>query len=454
MRTTPLRRYGVATAALLVTAGAIATGSLPAHAATPQSKGGWERTGPFYSYTGARTLASFAPGTVLKSRTITYHVQGIATPVQVTQLLYRTRTQTGQAVANVTSVIHSPVPDVTHKVVTYNSFYDSLNVADSPSRSIAGSTSPGAQTFAEEQLAFTSLLSAGHDVNVPDFEGQVPHYTVGPENGYMTLDSMRAVGKSSALGLGPNTDFAMMGYSGGSIATEWAAQLAPSYAPDINRHLVGATEGGVYVDPAHNLKYVNGSTKWSGVALLAINGLERGFAMDLSPYLSTYGKAVLGATKNAGIGDAEGKYPGLTFQQLVKPQYANPDSIPGLAAVLNKVNAGLAPSPTIPFQILQGAYGVSEGTQPSAKYGTGDGVMVTGDVRSIARKYCAAGNAVEYTEFGTLGHTDVGITWLTTAAAWVQARFAGVPAPSTCSTIPAGNSLAAEKPVPVGTPAD
>ena len=48
----------------------------------------------------------------------------------------------------------------------------------------------------------------------------------------------------------------MLGYSGGAIATEWAAELAPTYAPDaldVNARLIGAVIGGVLVDPAHNL---------------------------------------------------------------------------------------------------------------------------------------------------------------------------------------------------------
>ena len=37
----------------------------------------------------------------------------------------------------------------------------------------------------------------------------------------------------------------------------------PQLGEDVNRNLVGFTEGGVLVDPAHNLKYVAGSPVWS-----------------------------------------------------------------------------------------------------------------------------------------------------------------------------------------------
>ncbi len=54
----------------------------------------------------------------------------------------------------------------------------------------------------------------------------------------------------------------MLGYSGGAIATEWAAELAPAYAPDLDRRLIGAAMGGVLVHPARNLLYVEGSYFW------------------------------------------------------------------------------------------------------------------------------------------------------------------------------------------------
>ena len=35
----------------------------------------------------------------------------------------------------------------------------------------------------------------------------------------------------------------MIGYSGGAIASEWAAELAPTYAPDVNQKLIGSAIG-------------------------------------------------------------------------------------------------------------------------------------------------------------------------------------------------------------------
>jgi hypothetical protein len=57
--------------------------------------------------------------------------------------------------------------------------------------------------------------------------------------------------------------------------------------------------------------------------------------------------------------------------------------------ISNQLIMGSRGTPTVPLLIGQGAYGVLEGTQPSPTFGPGDGVTVTGDVRSLAREYCA-----------------------------------------------------------------
>lgn len=63
----------------------------------------------------------------------------------------------------------------------------------------------------------------------------------------------------------------------------------------------------------------------------------------------------------------------------------------------NKLIMGTGDTPTIPLFIGQGANGELEGTpgdQPGI--GPGDGVMIAGDVRTLARGDCAKGAKVHY----------------------------------------------------------
>ncbi|UOX92738.1 lipase family protein [Amycolatopsis sp. FBCC-B4732] len=431
----PARLPALAAALALVSAAAAAT---PAAAASSDS---------FYSYDGGAPLSSFAPGTVLKTRTLAYHVVGLATPVQAVQLLYRTTDAQGRPAANVTSVVRSITGDRT-KAVSYQSAYDSLDPADAPSRAIAGDVTLGGLLPNGESLLLLPSLLLGYNVVVPDTEGQTADFAAGPEYGTTTLDSIRAATSSAATGMDGGTKFGLLGYSGGAIATGWAAALAPGYAPDVNKNLVGFTEGGVLVDPAHNLKYVGGSPVWSGVIPMALVGVARGFGIDLRPYASEYGLKVLDELEHASIITALGRYPGLTWQKLVKPEYANPNSVPPFVAAVNKVNIGSAPTPSVPGFIAQGNAGFLEGTTSTLPgIGTGDGVMVAGDVRALARQYCATGNAtIKYVQYDALSHVGGAAAWAPAAIGWLADRFAGKPAPSNCGHIPAGNSLAPEKP--------
>ncbi|MFD5411024.1 lipase family protein [Streptomyces nojiriensis] len=431
----------VVTAAAM-TAAPAATAAQSAPAAATSTTGD-----SFYTYGGSTPLSAFAPGTVLKTRILQYHLLGISTPLKAVQLLYRTTDAQGRPAANVTTVVRSPTGDRS-KAVSYQSFYDSLNPQDGPSRAIAGNVTLGGLIPNVEAVFLAPLLTQGYDVVIPDTEGQQANFAAGPEYGTNTLDSIRAATKSAQTGLDSDTAFGLMGYSGGAIATNWAAALAPSYAPDVQRKLVGYAEGGLLVDPAHNLKYVNGSLAWSGVIPMAVIGVSRSYGIDLKSYLNGYGLEVYKELEHGSIVDAIGRYPGLTWKKMAKSQYGDPNSIPAFVEAMNKINLGSAATPAIPGFIAQGNAGVLEGTFGNRPgIGTGDGVMVAGDVRALARQYCATGNsAVKYSQYELLSHTGASVAWAPAALGWLGDRFAGRPAPSDCGRIPAGNSLAPEVP--------
>ncbi len=399
---------------------------------------------PFYRYTGATPLAQIAPGTVLKTRTTSFHLIGIPLPrIALVQLLYRSSTVDGTPTTNVTSVLLPPHPSPAPRLVAYNSFYDALTRNDEPSYTFAGAPLRAGRGLPSlEAAVIAPMLLAGDTIDVADTEGQAADFAVGPEYGMLTLDGIRAALASPATGLSGATPVALMGYSGGAIATGWAAQLAPSYAPDVEQRLVGATMGGVLVEPAHNLDYVSGSRGWAGVAPMAMIGIARAYHVLLAPYLSAYGAQVIAGMQQDGITKADDDYPGLTFSQLVLPRYADPESIPVLVRIVNRLILGHDALPQVPLLIAQGAGGEldgTSGTQPGI--GPGDGVMITGDVRTYAREACAAGDPVQYSQYNLLPHEETIVPWELASLAWLADRFAGQPAPSDCSNIAPGNPL-------------
>ncbi|MBJ7332514.1 MAG: triacylglycerol lipase, partial [Solirubrobacteraceae bacterium] len=336
--------------------------------------------------------------------------------------------------------------------VSYQSAYDSLSPNDQPSHTIAGGPfTLNSAISTLESVAVPAFLLAGYGVAIPDTEGQLAAFAAGPEYGYNTLDGLRAAFNAKYTRLTDATKVVLFGYSGGAIGTEWAAELAPKYAPDVNKRLIGAAMGGVLVKPSTNLHYVNGSPLWGGVMPMAIVGVARSFQLDLMPYLSDYGKRVFADLQNEGIVSGLARYSGVTWAKLTKPEYRVPESVPAYVNAANKVIMGSYGTPTIPLFIGQGAKGELEGTKGNRPgIGKGDGVMVAGDVRSLARKFCSQGVQVKYRQYGQGSHASSVATWGPQAIKWVQGRFVGSTPQVNCEEIAPGNSL---EPIQIVSPA-
>jgi Secretory lipase len=415
---------------------------------------------PFYKYDPTQ-LPGIPPGTVLRDRRTTYYVGGVPTLWKATQLLYRSTGQTTEPTVNVTSVIPPLIKLNKTKVLSYQSAYDSLNQSHEPSHSIAGGHELYGLIASVELAVFGQFLADGYTVIVPDIEGQRADFAAGPEYGMNTLDSIRAAfSNKSTLDLPDDAKVAMLGYSGGALATEWAAELAPTYAPEVNERLIGAAMGGLLVHPAHNLHYIENTWFWSGVMLMALVGIARAFNVDFTPYLSAKGAKLFNdmQTKSKSIAEVLGQYgdpqkkTGLKWADLAKPAYPTPESIPLFVECVNKLIMGTggvphgATKPTIPLFIGQGAHGESEGTPGNKKdIGPGDGVMIAGDVRTLARSYQERGATVWYEQYDELSHISSLFLWLPHSITWIKQRFAGDPPPQSSSIDP-GNPL---DPIPV-----
>ncbi|HEY1617064.1 MAG TPA: lipase family protein [Streptosporangiaceae bacterium] len=413
-------------AAALCAVPALAAGAPAAEAATaatvvPPSQD------PFYTYTGSTPLAQIAPGTVLKKRSVSLSFSGLDVPVSTEQVLYRTTGEQGQATATVTTIIKPLISFIGTKIVAYQTAYDALGSQCDPSYTLRGGN-PGDSTAQEEEDAIAAYVVAGFVVTVPDYEGTSLDWAAGQEAGYGTLDAIRAT--ETYIKASSSTQVGMLGYSGGSIATEWASELAPSYAPAL--HIIGAAAGGVPVDLAHNLNYINGDDDWSGVIPAVLVTLGRAFGVSMSQYLSAYGQQLTSQVSGECIADFASSYPGLTIQQLLLPQYSNPFSIPALVTIVNHLIMGTSGGK--PAEPLLFGVGDSDGT--------GDGIMVDGDVEALAHEYCGRGVPVTYTVYPLLPHSDAAVPFEAQALAFLENLFNGKTPSDGCSSIGQGNSLA------------
>ena len=151
--------------------------------------------------------------------------------------------------------------------------------------------------------------------------------------------------------------------------------------------------------------------------------------------------------QTASIINVLGQYPGLKWEDLVSPEYPTPEILPLYVRCANKLIMGTGGTPTIPLFIGQGANGGLEGTPCHKEYGAGDGVMIAGDVRTLASSYCERGNtAVWYEQYDEHSHITSLLLgpWLPHSIAWIKQRFKDqppLPIPQNCSSLPEGTSL-------------
>ena len=90
------------------------------------------------------------------------------------------------------------------------------------------------------------------------------------EPGYHVLDGLRAALSTERLGLSPDAPVGLWGYSGGGLASAWAAEMSGSYAPELN--IVGAVLGSPVGDLGHTFRRLNG-TFMSGLPALVVAAL-------------------------------------------------------------------------------------------------------------------------------------------------------------------------------------
>jgi hypothetical protein len=375
----------------------------------------------FYRYNGRTPLAHIPAGTPLRERSVTLGIDTTQTPLPAEQILYRTTDATGRAVASVTTVLLPATGTVAPRVVAYLSFYDALASKCDPSYTLRGGD-PGAANknlTDVEQVLVHALHAQGYIVTVPDFEDETLDYVAGTESGMSTLDGIKATLK--ILELGSSTPVGLVGYSGGSIAADWASELQPRYAPHLK--LIGTAMGGIPVNLAHNLRYIDGTPSWSDVIPAAFIGISRSFHLDLTHFVSTWGSKVIATESNQCIGEMQGEFPNLTIKHLMKPQYADITHVGVFRRMIDKLTMGTAPGhPAEPMLMVWGNAD-----------GTGDGVMVAADEAKLAAEYCHQGVAVLSEELKGLDHTEAAVAFFAQAFPWLASRFVDAPAPSNCA---------------------
>jgi hypothetical protein len=306
-----------------------------------------------------------------------------------------------------TILVPKSAPATGRKLLSYQSFYDSLTLDCSPS---GQATSNGLL----EKTFFQSALNKGYVVTMADYEGLQSQWIVAKNSGQGVLDGIRATQRFSKVGLNVSTPVAMLGYSGGGFATAWAAELAGTYAPELK--IIGAAEGGLPVNPINVAKKVDG-TFWAGAYLGAVVGLSRGYPeIKVEDYATPAG---IEAIKDIGTRCLTGTPNLLTAYAYKKGsdllKDANFLDLPQMQAI-NRENTMGQHAPKIPLYIFESV---------------GDQLMPIADVDNLVAYYCANRAKVQYKPVSGTDHV-LGALGLSGGMTYLLDRFAGKAAPTTC----------------------
>jgi hypothetical protein len=373
---------------------------------------------PFYQ--PPEGYESKAPGTILRSRPGSLALFSLfKEKVKAWQVLYRSTDAEDKPMATAALVLvpeNVPSPSKDRPLVAYQVAEDSLALKCAPSYQMQAGVFPENPVVQAEVLLVNGLLKNGWAVVVPDHEGPRSAYAAGILAGHATLDSIRAAESLPEAGLSAKAPVGMMGYSGGSIATGWAAELQPSYAPELNVKAVA--EGGVGADLDAAVRNINGGP-FGGYALGGALGVGRAHP-ELGAYidsiLNAEGKDLakrLGESCNSMI-VLQGLFKDIN-KLTTKPDPFD-DPIPRKVMALNKMGRR---TPTAPMFIF---------------HSVNDELLPVKPVDDLVKTYCANGASVSYNRDQLSEHITLVATGAPLELAWMQDRLSGKPAQPGCTT--------------------
>jgi hypothetical protein len=381
--------------------GAAVGGASPAVAAVPDPS-----KDPFYAQPAS--FAGTHPGSVLHSRPVTITGLGIPLPFVAYQVQYVSENTFGVPQANVATIIKPLSSTGPAKLVSYQPAIDSLSYSCDPSFLLRQGTETEATTIGP-------LLTRGWTVVVPDFLGPDHEWTAGYVEAKGTLDGIRAAENFGPAGLnGSATPVGMTGYSGGARGTEFAAELAPQYAPEL--HIVGAAPGGLAVNVANVAKGANGGA-FAGVYFAAAMGLGRAYPeIEINSLLNDRGRQMQEAISKMCITQFVATYAFQKIQTYTK-NGLDPLTVPAIQKVVKEIGAGNLGTPQVPLYLYMATY---------------DELVVTPDADRLVQRYCSAGVTIKYVKYPLAGHVTGLPEGYPGAVSWLADRFAGKPASDSC----------------------
>jgi hypothetical protein len=287
-----------------------------------------------------------------------------------------------------------------------------------------------------EDLAIYRLLSSGAAVVVTDHAGlgttdRLHTYVNRVDAAHALLDAVRAARAVTGASVTSGSRVGLFGYSQGGGATAAAAELQPSYAPEIT--LAGTYSGAPPADLTEVMKGIDGSAL-AGALGWSLNGFlqtDPDLRAIADTYLNAAGKAALADLSTMCVGDAIFGYAFKKSTSWTKEGQSVTDIVdnePKLQDMLDAQRIGRL-KPAGPVRL---ATGIQDDIVPHAQ------------ARQLAVDWCRKGANVTYeaVNLPNLGdrlltnHMVPFVTDQGEAISWLTDRLAGKPVASNCWTMP------------------
>lgn len=369
---------------------------------------------PFYAQPALLTAPS---GTILDSRSVTYAPAGAPLPNPAWQIKFVSRDVNDRPIAAVTTVVKPLIPALTSPapLLSYQHAEDSLGSQCAPSHSATGGTDNLFNSL-ETAAYLAGLQTQGWTLVIPDHEGPYSEYAAGKLAGQITLDSIRAALAFAPLGLSGNqTPVGMWGYSGGAIATAWAATLHNTYAPELR--IVAVASGGTPADPLDIVRNIDtnpiANASMFSVILSAVEGVNRAYPQLVTPLLNAKGRDAFNALKDSCNGKPADGSPAPTGRITDISDTSNPLDQPNVKAI--------APLITLP----------QPGKTPIANvyvyHSSIDELVPVAGTDAMVKGWCDAGAHVAYYRPPGGVHIAFEVDAAPTVVTWLISRFSGLP---------------------------
>jgi alpha-beta hydrolase superfamily lysophospholipase len=359
-------------------------------------------------YTPPDPLPAGQPGDVIWSRPFAGPAEA-----QSWEILYLSTTVQGQPVA-VSGVVMAPgaggapPPPEGRTVLSWAHGTTGLGDDCAPSKQYANGT-------AGELLLARLAVARGFVYVATDYQGLGPPgdhpYLVGHSEGRNVLDAARAAERLTGSGAGPGSKVLVWGHSQGGGAALFAAELAPTYTPDL--HVVGAIAGA----PAAEFSSVGAANEgglYVGFGLMALVGFHAGYpSLSYDAVLNGAGKQAVATVADECSSQILLAYTGRRLSDFV---IADPATAPG----------------------WQDAYAANEPGQTATTvpiflyHGDADELIPVGVSETLLHDYCRLGVAVSRKTYPGANHTSVVTAAVSDILAFANARLAGSPPPVGC----------------------